>query len=172
MRLRLNLSGVDFQLKIKHWKLMKEEEDYQWCDVELYMSSSYIHYSVSCEMLMNWEVSSLRDSYEDLLNNQLADDTHIAFAEPDIEFTLIPAKRKYNDERHIYRNGYMDFGLYSIMKINFWCEGGLSSNSFLMELYERDCYALYRYLQLVTKQLSEDSQEILSLIKEGYILPE
>ena len=175
MRLRLNLCDVDAQLKINNWHkpTINEDRDDNWCDVELSFASKYLNYSPSGELLMSGEVLYLCISLEQLLSGELKEDTHIRFAEPDIEFNLRVAKRLYDiPGKVVYRNGYKDVDIDGDWIINFWCTDGLGDNSFRMGLSRADLEAICNYLKFIVGRCNCDDLPILDMLKKGIMLPE
>lgn len=52
MRLRLNLSDVDLQLKIKY-PHFQENDGYDWTQTELALHSRYINYDINYKILIH-----------------------------------------------------------------------------------------------------------------------
>lgn len=175
MRLRLNLCDVDVQLKIIGWKESKTraEWDDNWCDVELFIHSDYIHYDPSGEIIMSAEVLWLRDILKKLIANELEEDCSIEFVEPDLQFDLRIAKRLYSvPGKVLYPEGYHDVDIDGHMIIHFWCKDGLGSNSFSMGLDREDLTNIYNYLRYVTDEIKSDDAVIVEMLKKGSMLPE
>lgn len=174
MRLRLNLNGVDVQLKINDWHKPNKNADWDdWCYVELVLISNYLNYSVSSEILTSGEVLNLCDRLEELLSGKLKEDMHICFMEPDLEFNLSVAKRLYDIPGKVtYRDGYMDVDIEGDWIINFWCDDGLGYNSFKMGLSRVDLEDICNYLKYVVGRCCRDDSSILAMLKEGRLLPE
>ena len=93
MRLRLNLSDVDMQLKISNWVKCRSDEDWSdnWTNVELALNSNYINYTPHGELLLSVEVSELTHMMDDLLSGKLKEDIPLRFVEPDLSFRFRPA---------------------------------------------------------------------------------
>ena len=175
MRLRLDLCDVDMQLKIRNWKAPISEEDWSadWTHAELSLHSSYLNYDCDGELFLSDEVSDLCCALDALLSGTMKQDFCLRFAEPDIEFDFRVAKRLYSiPGKIIYRNGYEDVDIYLDMHINFWCHGGLGSNTFTMVLDRQEIEAFCVYLKIVTNQLSEDDPIVKELLRKGLLLPE
>ena len=175
MRLRLNLCDVDVQLKIKNWHrpVRVEDWDEDWCDVELTLASRYLNYSPSSGILMCGEVLGLCGSLEELLSGELKEDTHIWFAEPDLEFNLRVAKQLYDiSGKVICHDDYKDADIDGDWIINFWCADGLGDNSFKMGLSRTDLEAICNYLKYVVGRCSCDDSSIAAMLKNGTMLPE
>lgn len=175
MRLRLNLSDVDVQIKINGWISENDTEDLDdaWCEVELSVNGHFINYVQNGELLRSCEVSWIRDTLADVFGGKQTDDQYLRFAEPDVELAIRPAKRLYSiPGKVVYRNGYMDVEASGELIINFWCSGGLGANSLKMGLGREDLFALYTYLGIVTKIDSKESGLVTSFIEAGIFLPE
>lgn len=172
MRLRLNICGVDVQLKITGWhktetaKTMEEWKDY-WCQVELSLHSDYLNYNLDGELLMSEEVDSLERVLGELLDGKLEEDCTVEFAEPDLQFDLHVAKRK-----PLYDNKSMDLDIDADFVIQFWDADGLGSNTFRMYMNRAEMEAFYTYLSYVTGKIAPDDEGIVSFIEKGMILPE
>lgn len=175
MRLRLDLCDVDMQLKVRNWKSPNSDEDWSadWTEVELSLHGSYLNYDCDGELLMSAEVSDLCCALDELLTGKMKKDCSMSFAEPDIEFGFRTAKRLYDiPGKIIYRDGYKDVDCYLDMHINFWCKGGLGSNTFSMVLDRQEIEAFCVYLKTVVGTLSEDAPIVKELLQKGMLLPE
>lgn len=175
MRLRLNLCDVDMQLKIRGWKapILGEDWDFRWTDLELFLHSNYLNYDRGGELFMSAEVSDLCSALGELLVGKMEKDCSMSFVEPDIQFRFYTAKRLYSiPGKVVYRNGYEDVDCQLNMYINFWCAGGLGSNSFKMVLGRQEIEAFYIYLKTVVGEITEDAPIIKELMKKGMLLPE
>lgn len=173
MRLRLNISDVDFQLKINNWKkaCSEDEWDDNWCNVELSLKSSYLNYNPSGELLLSYEVLHLMDLLRALINESLDDDCEVKFIEPDLEIDLHIAKRLFDTPGKIaFKNGYMDVDISANIIINFWCSEGLGGNSLKMTILREEIEAIYTYLRYVVGELTEDDPQICELVDKGLLL--
>ena len=172
MRLRLNLSDVDLQLKMKY-PHFQENDGYDWTQTELALHSRYINYDINGEILMEYEVSDLCHALESLVDGTMESDCHIRFAEPDLEFEFYTAKRLYSvPGKIIYTKGYCDVDIHLDMFINFWRMGGLGSNQFKMVLSRHDIDAFATYLKTVSGELKANDPHVIYYINQGMILPE
>jgi len=175
MRLRLNLCDVDVQLKINNWRKSEslEEWDDNWCDVALSLTSKYLNYDPSGEILMSGEVVYLESMLERLLNGTLEEDCTVIFAEPDLQFDLRVAKRLYDVPGKIaYRNGYVDVDIDADLIIHFWCTDGLGANTFRMNMDRSELETLHLYLQIVTGKINANDEKIITMVEKGLMLPE
>lgn len=178
MRLRLNLSDIDLQLKVNGWEdpYYDEDDDYmdRWCDVEFNLASRYINYNPSGEILMSGEVSWMYDCLDKLFAGKLEEEVHLWFAEPDLELYIRPARRLYDvPGKIVYRNGYMDVDIDGDIEVNLWCSDGcLGANTLKMGMSRTDLHALYTYLGFVVGKISADNSAIMDYMKRGMILPE
>ena len=116
---------------------MRGEEDEEWCDVSLSVENSYFNYHRHDELMLMYEVDSLKNSLMNLLEGKLSGDTKIDFIEPDYEFILFPKTEKSC--------------ILMEMKINLWLDGALSSHSYSMLFNHEEIQIILDYLEKLTK---------------------
>ena len=179
LKLKLDIFDVILEFAVKG--LAREpdehddEEDMQllWTLSDFSLHGRFMNYDMTdSELLMTGEITYLQHGLEDLLNNEIKNDCSVSFAEPDLIFHLYPAKRLYSEPwKVVYRNGYMDRELFAELIVQFWCkEGGLGGNSFTMTLNKSEIEAFLVYLKTVTKELTEDDNDVQKLIRAGILI--
>ena len=173
MRLKLNLDGVTFYLKITDYaKTTSADWDLVWCCVEACMENHFMHYEFGGEILLASEVDCLSDDLDGLLNDRLTEPKTFECMEPDLEFVLKPKKDLRNDPRYTYvREGDEIEDIDLEMIVHLW-NGTLSGNSIHLSLYREEIQALLVYFQYVKRALTNQSAEVMRLVEEGVLLSE
>ena len=145
MWLKLDLSGIAFQLRIQQYEKSNPEDMFsKWCKVDLSFESkeglSY-HFEDE-ETLLPFEVEELQERIGELLKGNLEEPTVMECIEPDFEFHFFPK----DDEEEL--DEYME------LIIALWGEGGLSDNRLLLIFEKDNLEKLLAYLKEITMQES------------------
>lgn len=168
MRLKLDLCGIEMNLRIKQYeKADKDNWDCQWCRIDcLFHSKSWLNYQITNdEILLSCEVEELAKVLDDLLNDKLLNKTTLDFIEPDFNFILYP-------KRHVHTlKGYEIGDISMEMEVFFW-NGVLTENHLSLTFYREDIQYLKNYLLLVMGELQQNDSEIMDMISNGILLPE
>lgn len=161
MRLKLDLCGIDTQLKITDYHFTRKNEDPydNWCDVEMSLVSRQVNVHPGGSILMSDEVLEICNILEEVLIGNRDEEFSLDFIEPDLKLKFYPTK----DIDHAFCE----------LVINLWgSDGSLSANSLSVGLDKDDLMAMWTYLKYVTKQIQKDDPSIKELIDKGNILPE
>lgn len=162
MRLKLDIDGISFYLKITGYRKTSDSNwDEAWCNVEACLQNEYLNYYFGSEILLCSEIDTLEKYLSDLLNNKMTEETILECIEPDFEFICEP-KTVEND----YSGDILLF-----IVINLWEKGCLTANSIHLTLDRQDIQQLYTYLLYIKQVIDRTDERIMSLIKREILLP-
>ncbi len=154
MWLDMNVCGINVQLRIKGYKISREEDwDSQWCKCDfVFRSGDWLNYhKEDDEVLLSREIEELEMSLTKLLNDELEEKSEFQCMEPDFCFILHPKRDLRKDPNIIYvQKGYEIADIYMEWEVYFWDEG-LTDNH-LTVTFDRDEIILLRdYLSSVIR---------------------
>lgn len=172
MKLTIDLHGILLQLKIKGY-VPSTHEDWisQWCDVDFSFSSgNWLDYRrENNEVLLSYEVETLADHIEKLLQDQLDEVTEISCMEPDFHFMLHPKRDLRDDPKYIYvQEGYEIADISMQWTVTFWHKG-LTNNYLSVTLDRADMRVLLIYLQYVIGKLEKTDPAVEELVRQAYL---
>lgn len=166
MWLNLNLDGIDLHLQITGYKKSDPKKwDDQWCGVDITLeSSNRLNYHISSSILESCEVEEIRDTIADLLQDKITTEQEMTFTEPELTFILHPKRDLRMDTKYIYiAPGHEIVDIDADLHIYFW-NGGLTANYLSLCFDRTDLEKLLVYLELITKKISKNSDEVQELI--------
>ena len=171
MWVKFDIDGMKICFQIIDYKLNQDIEG-KWAKVSAnFEFQDVIKYNIeNQEDLLCYEVDRLRDDIEKLLKDKLEQSENISFIEPDFEMTLHP-KCNLKDNPHILyiQEGKEIQDISADVKVNLW-NNGLTCVNFGFTLNRIDIEILYKYLCLISKNISKD--EVNNLIEQGIIYGE
>lgn len=157
MWLKLDLDGINFQMKIRGYSLATKETswDEQWCTVEYAFMGHGINYICDGDdILLVCEIEEIVSYLDDLLHDKIKEVYTIECIEPDFKFMLIPKTDMSNIRMELkpyFFNGYL-------------------TNNYLSLSFDRQNILCFRYYLLyVMKKLKEDDLIIQDMLKEGVL---
>ena len=174
MWLKLDLDGINFQLKITNYTQHEDRSEYpeDWCNVSMkYQSGEWLDYVVDRQqLLLSDEVDDLQSALSRFLNDEFMNAEVLGFAEPDIKFILYPKRDVRDDPNLLYispeANPIQD--ILMDLRVSFW-NGGLTANYLSLCMDREDIEMLHKYLMLVTEKIDVDSEDIQKMISGGYL---
>lgn len=173
MKLRLDLSDVDFLFEINNYKAseIETEEDNGFCNVNFSIVGQYINYKIEGkEMFGHCEVEYIKETFRLLLSDEIKEDFKLDTIIPDFDFDIYPQRTIYSEPGKIeISGGSMERKMYVVFNVNFWCEGGMGGNTFSMRLNEDEIEAFYTYLQLITNEIEPYNERVKVYMQKGII---
>ncbi|MBQ8504197.1 MAG: hypothetical protein IJ491_07960 [Clostridia bacterium] len=149
MFFRIDIDGIDIQLRVKGYSASEKEIwDSQWCDCDfVFRSGDWLNYhKEDTEILLSSEVEELEAELTKLLNGDLNEIKEICCTEPDFVFTLHPQRDLRKDPEYVYiRPGSEIADIYMEWKIYFWHDG-LTENFLTITFGRNDIICLRDYL--------------------------
>lgn len=172
MWFRIDLSGIELQIQIKHYEpSVQDRWDCQWCDVDFsFQSGTWLQYKKEDdEVLLSCEVEELADLIDGLLNDRISDVKEVAMIEPDFVYVFHPKRDLRLDPKYTYvREGYEIADIYLEWKVFFWNEG-LTDNYLRVVLDRQEMEYLRNYLWYIMGKLKFDSPEIKELVEKNML---
>ena len=166
---RLDLDGTVINLSIRNYSRATADE---WCDVELNISSNYVNYSTSSELLLSDEIDTLISNIENLLTDNLTDMLLMDCVEPDFLFAFHPKQDLRENPKYIYvQEGYEIEDIYMEFIINFWGDSGTpTENSLHLRFYREEINDFFLYLKLINKTKVKNDSDIIELMDKEIIM--
>ncbi len=172
MWLNLDMDGITFRLQIRNYTPTIEETDSNWCRVDLSLrSGNWLNYLLKDdELLFSYEVDTLLESLENLLNDKIEIIQEMECIEPDFKFIFHPKTDLRNDPRYIFiQKGYEIEDGFMEWNIIFW-NGGITDNFISIHFDRQDITNLVCYLNLVVGKIDIHDEKADHLINKGTII--
>lgn len=172
-RLRIDLDGIVVSLEVRGYQPPSHDDwDVQWCKVDFsFCSGEWLNYhKENDEVLLSCEVKTLAENIQQLLNDELKEETEISCIEPDFGFVLQPKRDLREDPKYVYiREGLEIADVYMEWVVSFWNDG-LTCNYLSVTLDRKDLTILLAYLNYVIGKLGDDDPSIAQLMQQGLIV--
>ncbi len=174
MRLRLDLDGIIFLLKVSDYvKTTKEDWDDKWCNAEGYIANSFLHVDLQGEILLSADIDWLANELDALLNDRLSEPRIIDCIEPVLSFVLYPKEDlRKNPQILRVQEGHEIKDISGEMIVHLWEDGALTGNSIHLALRRDDLQAILVYFRYVEHELTEQSVEVIKLFEMGVLQKE
>ena len=114
---------TDFELNINRAHRKAKDPDDKWCEVSLKIENEYFKYkTINDEILLEYEIEYLIKELDKMLNRDLKQNEHIDFIEPDLEFTLCPARQDYEESTvdiriNLFQDGALSADYYNLFLV-------------------------------------------------------
>ena len=102
MWLKLDLDGINFDLRIRGYKPTTVETiDFEWCNFDLSLiSGSWLNYKANNKLLLSYEVQTIFEALDKLLNNKVNEIIVIDPLESDYKLEMYSKKDLHINSKH------------------------------------------------------------------------
>lgn len=174
MRLKLNLDGLDFELKIEGYKPCEEINDID-CNVSFHLKycNNIVDYKVTNkEILTATEIDFLRDFLQLFLDDQMQIDTFYQSSHYDFEFLFYPQREKDADDNDLEEDpedNLLDLTLE--LRTHLWDDNDVLTSTCITGFFDRtETEYFYYYLRLITNELTTNDEKIKEMINNGSLI--
>lgn len=170
MRLKLDLEGVDFELRISGYKKPKEGIE-EWCKTEISIyDGAWFNYHSDNTTMDSGEVLWLCGAIGDFLDSKIKKTVVEEFLEPDLAFLFVPETEEREPHGDIDNLlNAIDYWLtepHVRLAITFW-NGAPTTNHVFLTFFREELERLHCYLKYVTKQITDDDADVIKYMNEG-----